>query len=33
MTRRRVLAGDAGFMSGQNVVIDGGRAVKMIYAD
>jgi len=27
------LAEDAGFMTGQNVVIDGGMTVKMIYAD
>jgi len=27
------LAEDAGFMTGQNVVVDGGMTVKMIYAD
>jgi NAD(P)-dependent dehydrogenase (short-subunit alcohol dehydrogenase family) len=29
----RFLAEDAGFMTGQNVVIDGGMTVKMIYTD
>jgi NAD(P)-dependent dehydrogenase (short-subunit alcohol dehydrogenase family) len=27
------VAEDAGFMTGQNVVVDGGMTVKMIYAD
>jgi NAD(P)-dependent dehydrogenase (short-subunit alcohol dehydrogenase family) len=28
----RFLAEDAGFMTGQNIVLDGGMTVKMIYA-